>query len=74
MTLFSLRRWRVAAGTFLAACSQTSRGSNAKNEKKKQKKKTALAHKSRQLLRLDAIPITKGSLKQRRRQGKLPLE
>ena len=73
MTLFSLRRWRVAAGTFLAACSQTSRGSNAKNEKKT-KKKTALAHKSRQLLRLDAIPITKGSLKQRRRQGKLPLE
>lgn len=72
MTLFSLRRWRVAAGTFLAACSQTSRGSNAKNEKKK--KETALAHKSRQLLRLDAIPITKGSLKQRRRQGKLPLE
>ena len=70
MTLFSLRRWQVAAGTFLAACSQTSRGSNAKNEKKKK----ALAHNSRQLLRLDAIPITKGSLKQRRRQGKLPLE
>ena len=70
MKLFSLRRWRVAAGTFLAACSQNSRGSNAKKEKKN----TALAHKSRQLIRLDAISRIKGSLKQRRRQGKLPLE
>ena len=69
MTLFSLRRWRVAAGTFLAACSQNSRGSNAKKEKN-----TALAYKSRQLIRLDAISRIKGSLKQRRRQGKLPLE